>query len=326
MYQRRSQIASLKTAIVMARILVSGLVNIETTLRVDAFPIQYSPVEYPFFGINSSVSGVGYNIAKALTYLGDDVSFVSLIGRDIAAQEVRVALAQDGIPEEYVLSAIDHTAQSVILFDREGRRRISVDLKDIQQRSYPSDHFERAAIGCDVFVLCNINFSRPFLRKMRETGKLIATDVHTISDLNDPYNADFMHVANILFMSDERFPDPPEAWARKVLDRYGPDILVIGLGAHGALLCVKADGFIERLPAVITRPIVNTIGAGDALFSAFVHKYLKSRDPYAAIQAAMVFASYKIGAISAADGYLDDRSLDDLVRNIHDRHSIDAET
>ena len=39
----------------MNQILVSGLINIETTLRVEGFPIGYSPVRYPFFGINSTV-------------------------------------------------------------------------------------------------------------------------------------------------------------------------------------------------------------------------------------------------------------------------------
>ena len=38
----------------MTRILVSGLINIETTLRVDSFPLTYEPVRYPFFGINST--------------------------------------------------------------------------------------------------------------------------------------------------------------------------------------------------------------------------------------------------------------------------------
>jgi ribokinase len=54
----------------------------------------------------------------------------------------------------------------------------------------------------------------------------------------------------------------------------------------------------------------NTIGAGDALFSSFVHVYLQTGDPYVAIQKAVVFASYKIGAVSAADGFLDAAALD----------------
>ena len=55
----------------MTQILVSGLINIETTLKVDSFPLEYKPVRYPFFGIQSTVSGVGYNIAKALTMVGE---------------------------------------------------------------------------------------------------------------------------------------------------------------------------------------------------------------------------------------------------------------
>ncbi len=43
----------------MMIIMIVGLINIEVALKVDGFPIVYSPVRYPFFGVNSSVSGVG---------------------------------------------------------------------------------------------------------------------------------------------------------------------------------------------------------------------------------------------------------------------------
>ena len=66
-------------------ILVSGLLNIETTVSVDGFPVQYNPVNYKFFGISSNVSGVGFNLAKALSTLGDTVSVVSFLGNDVEA-------------------------------------------------------------------------------------------------------------------------------------------------------------------------------------------------------------------------------------------------
>ena len=47
------------------KLFVSGLLNVETTVAVRGFPISYYPIDYPFFGIQSHVSGVGYNIAKA---------------------------------------------------------------------------------------------------------------------------------------------------------------------------------------------------------------------------------------------------------------------
>ena len=119
----------------MSRVLVSGLINIETTLKVDGFPIPYFPVRYPFHGVNSTVSGVGYNIAKALITLGCGVSFLSIIGKGMAAQQVQAALEVEGIPADNVLSLMPCTAQSVILYDPQGRRQINVDLKDIGVKS-----------------------------------------------------------------------------------------------------------------------------------------------------------------------------------------------
>lgn len=293
-------------------ILVSGLINLEITLRVEGFPIDYTPVRYPFFGIGSTVSGVGYNVARALTALGTPIRFLSLVGRDPAAHLVRHRLERDGIPGDLVLARTEQTAHSVILYDPAGRRQINVDLKDVQQQTYPPAPFKEALAGCDLAVLCNVNFSRPFLRQAQKTGKRIATDVHTIADLDDEYNRDFMAAADILFMSDEMLPCPPEEWVRRLMDRYAPEVAVVGLGSQGALLAVKRDDFVGRYPAVSTRPVVNTIGAGDALFSAFVHAYGRSGDPYQALEKAMVFASYKIGTAGAADGFLSGPDLDAL--------------
>lgn len=296
----------------MKKILVAGLINVETTLRVESFPIHYSPVLYPFFGVNSSVSGVGYNVAKALTKLGNSVRFLSMTGQDAARTLVKESLKADGIPNKYVIDVLEHTPQSVILYDQHGNRQINVDLKDIQDRIYPQVLFEQALAECSTAVLCNINFARPFLDAARWANKLIATDVHAISDIEDGYNRDYMAAANILFMSHEWLPCSPEDWARWLINSYGTEIAVIGLGKEGALLSVKSHNFLERIPAVYTRPVVNTIGAGDALFSAFVHTYHQTNDPYAAIRKAVVFASYKIGATSAADGFLDQHGLDVL--------------
>ncbi|MBE9525323.1 MAG: carbohydrate kinase family protein [Chloroflexi bacterium] len=296
----------------MPRILVSGLINIETTLKIDSFPLPYFPVCYPFEGVGSSVSGVGYNIAKALTTLGDDVTLLSIVGQDLAANQVRSTLASDGIVDQHVLGLITETAQSVILYDSDGRRQIHVDLKNIQEQTYPPELSENQIEKCDIAVLCNIKFSRSLLHIAHQKSKIIATDVHAINSLDDAYNQEFMRAADILFMSHERLPTSPEIWAHQVMDAYDPNILVIGLGAQGALLSVRAANDLEYIPAASTRPIVNTIGAGDALFSAFLHSYLQTDDPHDAIRKAVVFASYKIGANGAAAGFLDHQTLEKI--------------
>jgi ribokinase len=296
----------------MSHILVSGLINIETTLKIEQFPLEYNPVNYPFFGINTTVSGVGFNLAKALTVLGNRVNFLSIIGDDFAGDLVVNTAQQNRIGTEFILKGLKTTAQSVIIFDQNGKRQIHTDLKDIQEQTYPLENFIQAAQPCEGLAMCNINFSRALLEKAVSMNKLVATDVHTLSNLDDTYNKDFMNAANVIFMSDESLPMPPEEWATAICDRYHPEVLVIGLGSKGALLCVPAESTLDFYPAVQTRPIVNTIGAGDALFSSFLHSYLKSGNPYQSLEKAILFASYKIGVKSAADGFLSDQELQEL--------------
>ena len=301
----------------MNNILVSGLINVEITLQIDGFPLPYFPVRYPFHGVNSTISGVGYNVAKALTVLGNRVDFLSITGKDLAGNMVRESLKNDKISQKYILQMIDKTAHSVIIYDKSGKRQIHVDLKDIQEQEYEKEIFLEALEKCSLACLCNINFSRPFLKIAKQKGKLIATDVHTISNLDDEYNKDFMKAADILFMSDELLPCQPSDWIKAVLNKFGTEIIVVGLGKEGLLLSVKKDNFIERIPAVFTREVINTIGAGDALYSSFIHFYNKTRNPYEAIKKAVVFASYKIGEKGAAEGFLSEERLNVLYREVN---------
>lgn len=298
----------------MATILIAGLINIETTLAIDGFPINYAPVRYPFFGVNSTVSGVGYNLAKALTRLGHTVRFLALIGNDAAGLLVRQALATDSIDASAVLDGLTHTPQSVILYDRDGKRMLYTDLKNIQELAYPSERFAELLTGCDLAVLCNINFARPFLAHTRARGVPIATDVHAIANLEDAYNSDYMAYADLLFQSHELLPCSPSEWLDRLKARYNPRLAVIGMGGKGALLGGYAMGEPYHCPAVVTRPIKSTVGAGDALCAGFIDGWLRGYAPEAALQRATLFASYKIGSIGAAEGFLGVAELERLWR------------
>lgn len=303
----------------MKKILVSGLINIETTLRIDQFPLHYFPVTYPFYGVQSTLSGVGYNLAKALTILGNNVNFLSLIGKDFYEPIIRAECSTIGISDQYLLSELAQTAQSVIIYEKSGRRQIHTDLKDIQERQYPTDLFEQAISECDLCALCNINFNRHLLEITRVKNKMIATDVHAIQDLHDPYNRDFMAAADILFLSHEQLTISPQAFIQALWDHYQNRIIVVGLGDQGAMLGIRETRSILQIPAIKTRPILNTIGAGDALFSAFLHTFQTTRDPIQSLQKAILFSSNKIGSIGAAEGFIDSQALSNLYQH-HQEH------
>ena len=290
-------------------ILVCGNLNVETSMRVEAFPLAYASVSYRPFALNSRPSGVGYNLTRALTVLGNNVRFASLAAQDFFGQSLRAALAADGIADEYVLSQLPQTPQSVVMYDAQGRRAVHTDLKDLQHQTYPPQMFGAAVQGCALAVMSNVYFSRALLPLAKQAGALIATDVHTVSDLECDHNADFMAAADILFMSHEHLPDAPEVWLSRVLRRYPARVAVVGLGGRGALLGVRGEA-PHLVPAVATRPVVNTVGAGDALLASFLHFYLRSGDARAALRRAVVFASYKVGADGASTGFLTAEELE----------------
>lgn len=293
------------------QILVSGLVNTETTTAVRGFPIQYYPIDYAFFGVNTAVSGVAFNIAKALKTLGDEVRLISMTGNDFGAAYIRDALREIGIGTGFIQSELHQTPSSVVLYDPHGKRQIYCDLKDIQET--PCEFDSAVLNGIDLVVACNINFNRPLLSLAKQAGKIIATDVHVLSDIHDEYNREFMEHADILFLSDEAVVDGYREFMMQLADTYPCRIIVMGRGAKGAAIYLRETGKITELPAVTVGAVVNTVGAGDALFSAFLHFYARGFAPVDALQRAQVFAAHKITVSGASKGFVTEQVIEDWI-------------
>ena len=292
------------------KILVSGLLNIETTVAVRGFPINYYPIDYPFFGVNSNVAGVGFNVAKALRTLDDDVALVSFMGEDYEAGRICAELADCGISDEGIRRGLKKTPTSVILFDPDGRRQVYCDLKDIQEQMLSPDSLKDVFSHIDAAALCNINFNRELIKKAHEMKKLTATDVHVLGNIEDDYNRDFMENADILFLSDEALPCAPEEFIQRLHERYHNRIIVIGMGGKGALLLDADANRITAVPAYTGAKVVNTVGAGDSLYSAFLHYYVKGLSAEDSLRRAVVFAGIKIGFNGASVGFCTESDIE----------------
>lgn len=299
----------------MSKILVCGLVNVETTVRTESFPIEYCPIDYNFFGVNTYPAGVGLNLALSFNTLSDEVRLLSMVGDDSAGKIVESVLNDNNLKTDYLMKT-DVTAQSVVIYDNSGKRRIFCDLKDFQEKSYDENIFINAASDCDVLCLCNINYSRNLLKIAREMDKCIACDVHVLADINDEYNRDFVQYADILFLSNENIVGREEEFLTQIKDNFNSKIIVCGLGSKGALMYVRDDDCFYVQNSFETRRVVNTVGAGDSLFSSFVHFYAKGYSPYDSIKYACVYASYKIGENGAAKGFLEEDKLLCLTENL----------
>ena len=295
----------------MKNILISGLVNTETTCQVRGFPINYYPIDYPFFGVNTAVSGVAYNLAKAMSTLGDHVRLLSMTGDDFSARYIREELSGLGIDTAPIKTCLRQTPSSVVLYDETGRRQIYCDLKDIQEASYG---FTQADVeNADIVAACNINFNRPLLKLAKQMGRTIATDVHVLRDIYDDYNRDFLEAADILFLSDEGAGEDHYGFIQAIEDAYHTPIIVMGRGSRGALMYLREDNWFHEMPAAHVGSVVNTVGAGDALFSSFLHYYARGLHPVECLKRAQIFAAAKIRVSGASNGFVTEAEVEEML-------------
>ena len=293
-------------------IYVSGVVNFETIIDVDAFPIFYCPIEYPFFGVNSDVSGQAYNVAKALKTLGGNNVIVSgLVGDDLLGNVVIDQIQKLKIDTSLIKKSLEQTPNSVSLVDRDNNVKTYMDLKEIQEvnKELSKEEIEKIKAS-DIVIVSNSNFNRPLVRKAKELGKKIATDVHIIGTIDDEYNAEFMSASDILFLSKKGIDRVnSEDFLVSIYERYHNEIIVLGEGREGAMILDAKKHVIYHIDAITLREIINTVGSRDALFSAFIHFYLRGMDSLEALELAEIFTSYKIGEAGGSNGFLTQKEV-----------------
>jgi len=291
------------------RVLVVGNVNLETTLQLGAFPLPGSSSYHPH-GIDLNVSGVGFNVARALQVLGTEVRLGSVVGSDEVGAFVGVTLEKLGLSGH--LHNVARTGRSLVISDATGARHVHTDVGGVADATYPPEVFDVAVADCGLAVLTNIDYTRPLLARALAAGVPVSTDLHATRDLDNPYDQDYLGAASLLFLSGENLPDP----LRTVADlrrRFDPEIVVVGLGADGALLSEKTRE-TRRVPAFPASGVVSTVGAGDALHAAFCHFWLAGEAPGDALRLACVFAAQKLTGSGGSTGFVSEaevRKLED---------------
>ncbi|MEV6981595.1 carbohydrate kinase family protein [Sphaerisporangium sp. NPDC051017] len=275
------------------RIVVAGAVSFYTQVGIQEFPVRYAPTWAPRW-LATGVSGAAGHIARVLRALGDDVRLCSVVGRDAAGAAITAELGRERLLGPGIVEG-STSSSGVTLVTPDGRRMGFPHLAPVNGVTYPWDLFASQAQEADLLVMTNAKFVRDLVRPAARLGVPIAVDVHLITDLGDAYNLPWLESAEIIFCSHECLPVSPSLWVERLFDRY-PRCRVagVGLGGQGALAATR-EGTLIRVEAVTPREVVNTLGAGDALFGTFLHVWAATEDPIRALQAAVVHAGWKIG-------------------------------
>lgn len=295
----------------MSKFMVAGFVQIETIVKVDELPLPYKQFESIPDIINASIGGAGFNEAMALRWLGNDVDFMSMVARNMSKRQIEAYLKINDVnlSTDYVLPLLDGMPTSVILYCK-GKKQTFEDVKDIRHVSYDLEMFENQIQDKDMVLISNCNFCRPIIGLAQKYHKPLALNVRSMRAEKIANKEDFLAAANILYISDDDLECDPYDCIKECREKYDPEIIIMGIGDKGVILYIREDNSLLEYKPVKTNEIINTVGAGNALFSAFLHYYIKTKDAKEAIKNALLFASYKIGFVGTSNGFMTEEQIE----------------
>ena len=298
----------------MAKFAVAGIVQVETIVKVDEIPVSYLPVTNKPNTIFTNVGGDAYNERVALKALGDEVEFFSMIGKhDIHSLFWDEDFLSDN---DYVLPVLKATPTAVVLYDNARRQQLFEDIKDMRDVEFNLELFKEKITDVDAVILANANFCRPLAKAAKEAGKLLAINFRGFTEEKMQYNEDYFEMADVIYVSDDNIVGKADEFVRKLADNYKAKIIILGQGANGLTIFSRDDDLLANYKPVKTNEIVNTAGAGNSLFSCFLHCYVTTNDAVHAIKNALLFASYKIGYMGTSNGFLTEEELEHWYRLI----------
>lgn len=308
----------------MSRVVVAGVVNVRAARRFESFPIPFTPSTFDPDGISIRLSGTGWTVARTLQQLGTDVTFATYVGADDLGRLAIHGLQRCGLYGSTTLTC-ESQPRAMVLYDDMGRRANATDLRATPDLRYPVEPFVAAldlGPAVDAAVLTNIGFSRPLIPVAIDRGIPIATDLHLVDTVDNAYNQDWMRASHVLACSHEQLGSTPEAWVIAVWQRFNAEVVLVGCGAGGAMLGVRADRSIWRVPACTPRGLRYTSGAGDTLLASFVHHYVTLGNPLAAARGAVLTAGWKVGGSPDDDPGVPG----DLLATLRENHGLPTAT
>ena len=301
----------------MSKFIVAGITQLETIVKVDKIPLEYKNFNPLSNCIHTAAGGDAFNICLALKWLGDDIRYMSVVGRDQGMGIFNPPDREVTLDTNYVLPLMSETPMQVMFFDNERNEQVFEDLKDIRDVGYEMSLVDPIIDDVDMVVLSNANFCRPIMQLACEHDKKLAVKIHSFSRAKLKFNADFLSAANIVFFSDLEDEDPYE-FVQEMADKYDIDTIILGQGAGGLLLHDNTKDMTMHYDPIRTGRVVNNAGAGNALFACFLHYYQKGYSVVDAIHKALLFASNKIGYMGTSNGFMTESQLEQWDKLIWD--------
>ena len=301
-------------------IAVVGAVNVDISGTPDTL---YMPGDSNPGHVRVTLGGVGRNIAENLCRLGHKVTMITALGGDANAEQVRTGCRELGIDLSHSLTVpLGRTSTYLCLNDEQGEIVGAVSDMGIYEALTPAflatqlDVLNRAAL-----VIVDGNLSAETLSYL---GSAVTAPIFA-----DPVSVKKAHhLQGVLRAAAAVKPNRPEASlltgvkietqadlpkAAQAFFHKGVKNVFISLGGEGVYYDNGSDRGI--LP-VITGPIHNTNGCGDAFLAAAADGYLSGLDIRATALRGLAASSLCARSESAVSPQMCAEALDNILETL----------
>ena len=189
-----------------AEVVVVGNAGVDTNAYLSG-PLDLArETEYPEVLDTVGQSG-GYS-ARGFARLGRRTAYLGYVGDDALGRFLLDELAADGVDVSHALVDPAGTGRSVNLMSPDGRRHGFYDGKSHLSLVPDLDAWRPALAGARLAHFGIPDWGRRLLGPAREAGAVVSVDLQDVRDLADPYRADFIAAADVLFLSGAQLADP----------------------------------------------------------------------------------------------------------------------
>lgn len=261
--------------------------------------------------IKTSYGGVGRNIAETLARLGNDVTFITGIGNDLYGTMMLKDLSDLGIK---VLYPKPNTPSSMFMEITGPEGEISVGVCDgraIEKITLAFIRKDAEEIRARDYLVLDTNFSAKLIADLFHMLPDKKWCVETISETKAIKVRKFLHniwllKGNLLEMR-SILEDSQSLSIQEVAAR------LIQLGVKNVVITDKTNPVIiasrSGIECVEVRPVdyvINTTGAGDALFAGIIDAIYHGRTIKEGVEFGTVLSSYALKSESAVNPDIED--------------------
>lgn len=289
------------------RIVVLGDLMLDVVVRPDG---EIKPTSDTPSSVRLTRGGAAANFAVALAASGHDVTYVALVGDDLAASVALGALAASGVatnvdvvdaPTGIVVALVAEDGQRAMLTERGANQLLTVE-RALRLSDLEADHLHIS--GYTFLDPASRPSAKAVLARARERSLPVSVDVCSLEPLKKTTPEIFLGAvsgATMLFANEEESlaltgSKDVEGALRFLRGRFFE--IVITLGANGALCQIGDEQF--RVPSNAGL-VLDTTGAGDAATGTYLGERLRGENGEAALRAAMAAASVTVRSLGAAN-------------------------